>query len=77
MLEYPVYLIGYYEKDELMYGILVEKCDSRIKGMVIRKALMQIIRWTEYMYNIRTDYERALQDDRNTGVLIMKVLKSV
>lgn len=67
-LDYAVFLLGGYSQGRLMYGILVEKCDARVKDMAIREYIMDIIRSMEHIYNLREDYERALKEDQNTGV---------
>lgn len=68
-LDYSVFLMGEYEKEQLQFGVLVEKCDDRIMDGVAREYVMEMIRWTDHLYEVREEYERALWDDRNTGVM--------
>lgn len=68
-LDYPVFLIGEYEDGYLKYGVLVEKCDDRILDGVAREYVMEMVRWAEHMYSVQDAYERALWDDKNTGVM--------
>lgn len=68
-LEYPVFIKGYYENDRIQYGIFIEKCDDRVKETEAVDSIIEMIRWIDYLYKTRHSYERALKDDRNTGLL--------
>lgn len=68
-LEYSLFIIGHMEQGELKYGIVVENCDARIRDYRVRDAVMEMIRWTKYIYSIKRECKTALENDRNTGVL--------
>lgn len=68
-LNYSLFLMGHMEDGELKYGILAEKCEGRVRDYRVRDAVMEMIRWTKYIYSIKEEYENALECDRNTGIL--------
>lgn len=68
-LDYSLFLMGHMEDGELKYGILAEKCEGRVRDYRVRDAVMEMIRWTKYIYSIKEEYENALECDRNTGIL--------
>lgn len=68
-LDYSLFLMGHMEDGELKYGILAEKCDGRVRDYRVRDAVMEMIRWTKYIYSIKEEYTNALECDRNTGIL--------
>lgn len=68
-LDYSIFIIGHMEQGELKYGIVVENCDARIRDYRVRDAVMEMIRWTKYIYSIKRECKTALENDRNTGVL--------
>lgn len=71
-VDYPMILMGKKEKKEKKepeFVILVEKCEIRVRDRMIRKAMVEMVRWIEYVYRNREACREALRTDPNTGIL--------
>lgn len=67
-IEYPVLVAALYEKEQLVYCIVIEKGDPDITNVKPVELVLEMIQRIDTLYSVRKDYEHAIHHDRNTGV---------